>query len=1010
MSPFARRVWPAAAFQFCFVGALALLKPGANAVVLARYGAVSLPYLYSGSAAFTALLSVVSVAVPRQRLGPKGFAALGAIVSALTALGLWLHWPVVPLWAYVFAEVFGTAATLSFWAVLGDAFDALESRRAFTAISGIGMVGAVFGGLAAQVLAHLYGAPALVAAGAALLVGAALVFRWHKGPAVASAPKRKRPGSERPVWRYVLEGRYPRTLALVVLGFSVLSALSDFFFRARAGSALSEADLASIFGSLQLWTGVFSAFFQLAVAEVLLRRLGVVRYLLAMPAVWLGLAALATFVPAVWSAYALKLFEASAMFALLPVSVQLLYSALPDETRDGVRAAIDGFLRKGGLLLVGAALAALAPLLQGWALGFIVMGTAAALVAVLWRLKGPYLQMLEAKVSRVGAVKLDSLDERVIGQALRATDPERALRALDLLLAARVDVLPYLRTLLTHPHERVRERGVILAEQRSAVREAGVIEALIRGTDRRPRDAAAMALATLDPTRAKEVLPPLMQSSDFGLRAAAVGALLSLDAEAAAPRKALEDMLYRMRSSPAPERRAIARLLGRLKDERYASALAKAIDDADPTVRAIAIRSVGLGGYLSLAPRLLRFLAWRDERRAAREALERLGDKVVPLVATALDDRSRAVSLRYQLPRVLRQIATQSALDALLFSNAQDDAFLHYRVGAALARLKDAKPKLRVDRRQVLGALERRRELYRELLPRWRVLKASLGPNALLTRGLQDRLDQAFELSLLLLGLLHGDRLMRRVHAQLRGNEAKGRAWAREFLDHKLAPDERELLLEQLERHHQLMPPGDANQAPKELAFLCRSGDAVLRALARHVARQRGVWPLELKEDDMSDETVRRLFALEGVEIFAESDVDDLAAIAAVAKEQSFRPGERVYAEGDPGDALYVVIEGVAEARRAGELMMRFKAREAFGEVSLFDGAPRVTDIVAVEPLKVLVMDRRDFLDVLSDRPELLAGVFRVLSRQLKSVLVELSARRTTGEAPIVMGPPVRVR
>ena len=152
----------------------------------------------------------------------------------------------------------------------------------------------------------------------------------------------------------------------------------------------------------------------------------------------------------------------------------------------------------------------------------------------------------------------------------------------------------------------------------------------------------------------------------------------------------------------------------------------------------------------------------------------------------------------------------------------------------------------------------------------------------------------------------------------------------------------------------------------------------------------------------MADVTMKRLFALEGVEIFAHSDVDDLAAVAAVAKEQQFKAGQNVYLVGDPGDAVYVILEGVAEARREGELVMRMGAKEAFGDASLFDGAPRVTDIVVVEPLTVLVIDRRDFLDLLGDRPELLRGIFKMLSKQMKSMVVDLTeARRaTTGDMP----------
>jgi CRP-like cAMP-binding protein len=153
----------------------------------------------------------------------------------------------------------------------------------------------------------------------------------------------------------------------------------------------------------------------------------------------------------------------------------------------------------------------------------------------------------------------------------------------------------------------------------------------------------------------------------------------------------------------------------------------------------------------------------------------------------------------------------------------------------------------------------------------------------------------------------------------------------------------------------------------------------------------------------MSEVTVKNLFALEGVEIFAQSDVDDLAAVASVAKEHVFRKGERIYAEGDPGDALYVIVEGAVEARREGEVVLTMRSRESFGETSLFDGAPRINEVIATQDTTALVIDRRDFLDLLSDRPELLAGMFRVMSRQLKTMVVEVAARRsTTGDVPAV--------
>src|SRR5204863_9836420 len=111
----------------------------------------------------------------------------------------------------------------------------------------------------------------------------------------------------------------------------------------------------------------------------------------------------------------------------------------------------------------------------------------------------------------------------------------------------------------------------------------------------------------------------------------------------------------------------------------------------------------------------------------------------------------------------------------------------------------------------------------------WRDLKAALGPQALVARALGDRLDQAFELAFLVLGLEYGERTMRRAHAQLRSSDAKGRAWARELVDHLLNDAEAAVMRPLLEAHHTGLPAGDAARAPERLATLSGSRGFVVR-------------------------------------------------------------------------------------------------------------------------------------------------------------------------------------
>jgi HEAT repeat protein len=1000
----ASRLAPAAAFQFCFIGAVAMLKPATNALVLSRFQAAAMPYLYLTAALVTGTLAVLGAKWGR-RSSPGGLALVGALVSVGFLVGVRFEVPLVPLGAYLFAEAFATQVSLGFWGSVGEAFDAREARRAFTWINGVGMSGAIVGGFLAQLAARAAGAPMLLAGGAGLLALGAFAYRFHRVEDEKRSPARSALASV----RTVVELPYASLLAALVLGFSLIQQLTDFVFRQRAVELLGEADMADVFASHQLWTGVFCVVFQFVAAEPLLKRLGILRYVALVPATLAGLTVLSGVWASVWGAWALKLFESAASWSLLPVAVQLLYAPLPDDVRDGVRRTIDGLLRKVGMGVAGIVLLAVSAALGLWGVLAAVLTVCAGLGVVLWQIRPRYLEALHLRVAGQAESALVGTELSLLGETLRSPSPERALRAAELLEYARAIEESHVRVMLAHPHERVQTRGVELAESRRAAGLARALEALVLAGARRPRDSAVWALARLAPDRARVVLPPLLVRDDIGLVTSAVGGLLSLPGEPHDGALGVFDrLLERGGSAPTLERREVARLLGRLGNPAHGPLLARYLDDGDASVRQVAIAATGEGLHVELAPRLLRFLSWRDERRTAREALAAMGDDVVPLLTATLDDRSRALSLRMQLPRVLRRIGTQSAFDALLQSNARDDAALHYRVGDALTRIHDDHPEYLVDRARVLEALVRRKHTREQLLPAWRAIRAAFGDASLLTRVVGDRLDQSFELSFWLTGLLHDSRALRRAHAHLVGGDPKRRAWALELVDNLLSDDERALLGEALESPHRALPLGDEETAPFFVEELCSSEDFTLRACARRVGRASGVWTRPPKEDDMSDVTVKRLFALEGVEIFAQSDVDDLAAVAGVAKEQLFRRGERIYAEGDPGDALYVIVEGACEARREGEVVLTMKSRESFGETSLFDGAPRINEVVATADTTVLVIDRRDFLDLLGDRPELLAGMFRVMSRQLKSMVVEVASRRSsTGDLPAVSVPPV---
>jgi len=121
---------------------------------------------------------------------------------------------------------------------------------------------------------------------------------------------------------------------------------------------------------------------------------------------------------------------------------------------------------------------------------------------------------------------------------------------------------------------------------------------------------------------------------------------------------------------------------------------------------------------------------------------------------------------------------------------------------------------------------------------------------------------------------------------------------------------------------------------------------------------------------------------LAGVELFAGLDPEARAALAATATLRSYRRGQVLFLEDDPGDALLVLRSGAVSVFRtapSGERAMLAVLRppEVLGEVSLLDGAPRSASAEALEDTSALALSRQAFLGLVHAHPRILDAVLR---------------------------------
>jgi len=94
--------------------------------------------------------------------------------------------------------------------------------------------------------------------------------------------------------------------------------------------------------------------------------------------------------------------------------------------------------------------------------------------------------------------------------------------------------------------------------------------------------------------------------------------------------------------------------------------------------------------------------------------------------------------------------------------------------------------------------------------------------------------------------------------------------------------------------------------------------------------------------------------------------------------------GGVVFAEGDPGDEMFGVIEGEVEVQMGGGHTRRLGVDETFGEMAIVDSTTRSATVVAVTDTKLAVIDRQMFLFLVTETPMFAVQVMSSIADRLR--------------------------
>jgi CRP/FNR family transcriptional regulator, cyclic AMP receptor protein len=133
--------------------------------------------------------------------------------------------------------------------------------------------------------------------------------------------------------------------------------------------------------------------------------------------------------------------------------------------------------------------------------------------------------------------------------------------------------------------------------------------------------------------------------------------------------------------------------------------------------------------------------------------------------------------------------------------------------------------------------------------------------------------------------------------------------------------------------------------------------------------------------------TVEKVLFLKSIDLFSQVPGEDLAQIAHITDELHYEEGDDIFREGEPGDSLFLVIEGKVRVHRGGHALAELGQRQVFGEMALLDSEPRSASVSAVSDLTLLKIARDDFNEILAEKGEIAQGIIKVLTRRLRNTL-----------------------
>jgi CRP-like cAMP-binding protein len=133
---------------------------------------------------------------------------------------------------------------------------------------------------------------------------------------------------------------------------------------------------------------------------------------------------------------------------------------------------------------------------------------------------------------------------------------------------------------------------------------------------------------------------------------------------------------------------------------------------------------------------------------------------------------------------------------------------------------------------------------------------------------------------------------------------------------------------------------------------------------------------------------------LRKIPLFAKIEPSKLKLLAFTSERLTYQDGQRLFQQGDIGDAAYIIVDGAASVRidtDGGEIQVAELGKgDVVGEIAILCDVPRTASVEATSKLITLRITKELFFRLVSEFPQISIEIMRELAARLERTNVQL--------------------